>query len=68
MNSPRTGLRLAAVIFGIVCLGHLWRFLAHVDVRLGSHEIPQWPSLPVVIVSGAVSVWLWSLSTKRDRV
>jgi hypothetical protein len=68
MNSPRVGLRVAALIFGIVCLGHLWRALAHINVRLGAYDVPEWPSLVAVIASGLLTIWLWRLSTKRDGV
>jgi hypothetical protein len=65
MNSPNTALRLAAIFSGVICLGHLWRLLAHIDVRIGSHDIPSWPSLLAVIVAGALSLWFWRLSSHR---
>lgn len=67
MNSPRAGLRFAAVVFGIICLGHLWRLLGHVDVRISQLNIPEWPSVAAVIGAGLISVWLWRLSMKLDR-
>lgn len=67
MNSPRVGLRIAATIFGIVSLAHLWRVLTHLDIRVGTHDIPQWLSVVAVIGAGALCLWLWRLSTKLDR-
>lgn len=65
MNSPKIGLRVAALIFGLVCLGHLWRLLKHFDVRVGSHNIPMSLSIVAVFVAGGLSLWLWRLSTSR---
>ena len=67
MNSPRLGLRVAAVVFGIVALAHLWRMLTHLQIRIGTNEIPQWPSVAAAVAFGGVAVWLWGLSTKLDR-
>jgi hypothetical protein len=64
MSSPRTGLRVAAIIFGLVCLGHLWRLLRHVDVRLGTHDILMWISVVGIIIAGGLSLWMWKLSAR----
>lgn len=65
MNSPHTALRVAAIVFGVLCLAHLWRLLAQVDVRVGSHDIAMWLSVPAVIIAGALSLWFWRLSRHR---
>jgi hypothetical protein len=65
MNSQSQGLRVAGVLFGLICLGHVWRLLAHVGVQLGSHVIPMWPSVAAAIVAGALSLWMWRLSSHR---
>ena len=67
MNSPRVGLRVAAVIFGLVCLGHAWRVFAHLELRLGSYDIPTWPSAVAVFFTGALCLWLWRLSASCDQ-
>lgn len=67
MNSSRVGLRVAAVIFGMICLGHAWRLLAHLEVRIGSYDIPRWPSVAAVFLMGALCLWLWRLSAARDQ-
>jgi hypothetical protein len=64
MNSPRAGLRVAAIIFGLVCLGHLWRLLRHLDIRMGSHDIPMWLSVVGAIIAGGLSLWMWKLSAR----
>jgi hypothetical protein len=65
MNSKTQGLRVASVLFGLVCLGHLWRWFAHVDVRLDSHAIPMWLSVAAAVVAGGLSLWMWRLSSAR---
>lgn len=64
MDSARMGLRIAALIFGIISLGHLWRAIAHLPVQLGHFSVPQWPSVAAVILFGLLSLWLWRLSAK----
>jgi hypothetical protein len=64
MSSPRAGLRVGAIIFGLVCLGHLWRLLRHVDVRIGTHDIPMWISVVGIIIAGGLSLWMWKLSAR----
>jgi hypothetical protein len=66
MNSQRTGLRVASVIFGLICLIHIWRLVfAHFTVQLGSHQLPIWGSVVAVIVTGGLSIWMWRLSAAR---
>ena len=65
VNSPSMGLRISALIFGIICLAHVWRVVAHVHVRVGTHSIPMWASVVAIVVSGGLSLWCWRLSTNR---
>src|ERR1700730_15289505 len=57
MNSQTLGLRLAGIIFGLVCLGHLWRLIRQTDVMFGSHHVPMWPSVVGLIIAGVMSIW-----------
>jgi len=65
MSSPHTALRVAAIVFGLVCLVHAWRLVEHFDVRIGSYQVPMWPSAVAALVSGLLSFWMWRLSTNR---
>jgi hypothetical protein len=65
MDSARMGLRVAALIFGIISLGHLWRLIAHVPVQIGHFNVPQWPSAVAVIAFGLLSLCFWRLSAKQ---
>jgi hypothetical protein len=62
MNSPRTGLRVASVLFGIFCLGHILRLINHAQVIVGGHEVAMWASVVALIVAGLLSIWMWRLS------
>ena len=64
MSSPKAGLRVAAFVFGVMCLGHLWRIWSGLEARIGTLDIPMWLSVGAVVVSGGLSVWLWRLSSK----
>ena len=66
MNTQRAGLRVAALIFGVVCLAHLWRVIQHVDVRIGQSQLPMWVSIAGIIVAASLSIWLWSLSKNSE--
>jgi hypothetical protein len=64
MNSQRTGLRVASVIFGLICLVHIWRLVfSHFTVQIGSHQLPLWGSVVAVIVTGGLSIWMCRLSS-----
>jgi len=65
VNSQKTGLRVAGIVFGLVCLAHIWRLIAHVDVRIGHHHhFPAWASVVGMLVAGILSIWMWMLSKK----
>jgi len=65
MNAPQTGLRVASVIFALFCLGHIFRLVRHTQVLLAGHiVVPLWISVIAVIISGALSIWMWKLSSK----
>jgi len=66
MKSQQTGLRVASLVFGLVCLAHIWRVLmSHFTVQIGSHQIPLWGSWVAVVVAGGLSIWMWRLSSAR---
>ena len=62
MNSPRTGLRVASVIFAIFAIGHVLRLINHAQVTLGTHTIPMGVSWIALIVAVILCVWMWRLS------
>jgi hypothetical protein len=64
MNSPRTGLRVASVIFGIFAIGHLLRLINQAQVTVGTHTIPMGVSWIALVVAVILCVWLWRLASR----
>ena len=62
MNSPRTGLRVASVIFAIFALGHLLRLINQAQVTVGSLTIPMGVSWVALVVAVILCTWMWRLS------
>jgi hypothetical protein len=65
MNSPKTGLRVASVFFGIFAIGHLLRLITHAQVTVGTLTIPMGVSWVALIVALILCVWFWRLSNSR---
>jgi len=63
MNSQRTGLRVAAVIFAIFAIGHVVRLFKHAKVMVATHQIPLEVSWVALIIAAVLSVWMWRLSS-----
>ena len=58
MKSQACGLRVASVIFGLVCLAHILRLVTGTEVVIGSYHLGPILSVIAIIVSGALSLWL----------
>ncbi|PYK29399.1 MAG: hypothetical protein DME57_10420 [Verrucomicrobia bacterium] len=65
MNSQRTGLRVASVIFGLVTIAHILRVFKHAKINVASHVIPLEVSWIGIIVFGVLCIWMWRLSAGR---
>jgi Flp pilus assembly protein TadB len=65
MNSPRTGLRVASVMFGIFAIGHILRLINHAQVTIGTHTVPMGVSWVALIVAAIFCIWMWRLSNLR---
>jgi hypothetical protein len=64
MNSPRTGLRIASVIFAIFAIGHVVRLINHAQVTVGTYTIPMGVSWIALIVAVTLCIWLWRLASR----
>jgi hypothetical protein len=64
MNSPRTGLRVASIAFGIFAIAHILRLINQAHVMFGSHEIPMGVSWLALFIAAALCLWLWRLSSR----
>ena len=59
MNTQILGLRVAATIFGVLCLAQLLRLVTRTEVLVAGHQMPLWPSMLAVVIGGGL--WLWKL-------
>ena len=59
MNHSRPFTLIAAIIFGIMALAHLYRLVTHFQIVLGSHPIPEWISIIAMLVTGLLAVMLY---------
>ncbi len=64
MNSQRSGLRVASIVFAILALGHVVRLFKHAKVLVATHQIPMEVSWAALIIAGVLSIWLWRLSSR----
>jgi hypothetical protein len=64
MTSPRTGLRVASVLFGIFAIGHLIRLLNQIPVQVGTNQIPMGLSWVALIIAAILCIWFWMLSSR----
>ncbi|MEA3000067.1 MAG: hypothetical protein QOK17_1900 [Sphingomonadales bacterium] len=50
---------LAAVIFALVAMAHIYRLVSGCEVVLSGHSIPMWVSAVAALVAGGLAVMLW---------
>ena len=58
----KTGTLLAIVVFTVVALAHLYRLLTGAEITINGDLIPQWISVPGVLVPGLIAWVLWKES------
>lgn len=63
MNSQRTGLRLASLIFALVAIAHAVRLFKHAPITIGSHMVPMGVSWVGLIFAGVLCIWMWRLAS-----
>ena len=59
MTRTRPFTLIAAIIFGIMALLHIYRLVTDFQVVLGSHVMPQWLSIVGILVTGILSIGLF---------
>ncbi len=62
MNNQRIGLRVAALIFAVVSLAHLVRWIARLEIVVAGTAVPLWVSIPGFAAAGLLALWLWRLA------
>jgi hypothetical protein len=59
MTRTRPFTLIAAIIFGIMALLHIYRLFTDFQVVLGSHVMPQWLSIVGILATGILSIGLF---------
>ncbi len=62
MNSQILGLRVASVVFGLMCLAQLARLVIQPQILVAGYEMPLWPSALALVILGGLTFWLWRLA------
>ncbi len=57
-------LLVSAVIFALVCAGHVVRALDHWALSIDGWSVPIWPSWVAAVGSGLLCVWALALRQK----
>jgi hypothetical protein len=64
MRAQILGLRVASIVFGLMSVGQLARFIINPEVLVAGYLMPLWPSALAFAFLGGLSLWLWKLSRK----
>ena len=64
MTRSRPFTTLAAILFGLAALVHLYRLFTHFQVVLGSHTIPIWCSYIAIVIAALLSYGLFQESRR----
>ena len=67
MNSQILGLKVAGLVFGVLCLAQLARLVIRPEVLVAGHHLPLWPSGLAFVILGGLSLWMWKLSRAATR-
>ena len=59
MTRSRPFTLIAAIVFGIAALLHVYRLFTHFQIVGGSHEIPQWASYIAIVVAAVLAIGLY---------
>jgi hypothetical protein len=66
MTRSRPFTWVAATIFAVMALGHLYRLFTHFQLIIGSHTIPQWVSIVGLVVAAFLS-WMLCREARGTR-
>jgi hypothetical protein len=57
MTRSRPFTWIAAAIFALMALAHIYRLISHFQVIIGTHSIPMWVSYVAIVVTALLS-WM----------
>jgi hypothetical protein len=55
---------IAAIVFGLMALAHIYRLLTDFQIIVGNHAIPMWVSIAAIAVTGILSIGLFNESRR----
>jgi hypothetical protein len=55
----RTALRVAAVVFALVALGHFSRLVFRFGIVVGGWDVPLWLNGVGGAIAAALALWMW---------
>ena len=55
---------LAAFVFAVMALVHLYRLIRPFEVVVGGMAVPQWLSIVACLVTGGLALMLWRESRR----
>ncbi len=50
---------IAVGIFSLICLLHIARLFAGIDITIGGWAVPLWVSVPGALATGGLAFMLW---------
>ena len=59
MRQSRPFTMIAAIIFALMALAHLYRLVTHFQIVLGSHVIPESVSIAAIVITSALAIGLF---------
>ena len=63
----KTYLLISAVIFGLVCLGHLLRVIFGWPMVIGTYDGPRAVSWMAVVLTAGLVVWVMAMLSKEEH-
>ena len=58
--------KIASVIFGIIALLHLLRLMYHIEIVIGSHQVPLLGSIGGFVITTILCIGLWKEANRRQ--
>lgn len=50
---------IAAIIFAVMTLAHIYRLMTYFQIIVGSHVIPELASYAAIVITGALAIGLF---------
>jgi hypothetical protein len=67
-KNERLALMVAAILFAISAIGHIWRILGNVPATFNGEIVPIWYSVFAGIAALAMAVWMGIILKNRRPI